>query len=272
MPLMAPPNQYQPSPQPPPQGWTWLRDEWRHWADMPPQRLYLLALPSLLLFVISPLLPIAAYLLWHWAAYSWAWRDRWASIVALAKQGGWCVAALAVCVALGAGHVWIVPQLLAATQAFWHAHLPGDLSLSPLDVDALIARSLLLLPLAPALALVYEYVDPRTPVHPQRVLTPADLAEPPQVVPAPLPAAQTTSPTKPARKKGVPTREATAPTAQRKSKSIRKDPQQMTIEGFLSPTSASAIPATSPVEKQTKPSAPTYPSDVPDINWDDVAE
>lgn len=265
MSMIASPNQQKPShPQPPPQ---WLRDEWRHWADMPPLRLCGLLLPSIVLLAVSPLLPIAASALWLWAAHSWAWRDRWASIVALAKQGGWWIAALAACVALGAAHVWIVPQFLATVQAFWHAHLPGDLSLSPLDADALMARTLLLLPLAPALALVYEYLDPRTPMHPQRVLTPADLAEPTKPAPAPPPAAQATLPTQ---RKRAPAHEAAAPTKERKR--TRKDPQQMTIEGFLSPAPGQATPTTSPVEKKTEPPAPTHPSEVPDINWDDVAE
>lgn len=267
MSMIASPHQQKPAP-PLPQ---WLRDEWRHWAAMPPPRLGLLALPSLVLLVVSPLLPIAAYALWLWAAHSWAWRDRWASVTFWAKQGGWWIAALAACVALDAAHGWIVPQFLAAAQAFWHAHLPGDLSLSPLDTEALMARTLLLLPLAPALALVYEYVDPRTPMHPQRVLTPADLAEPTTPAPAPPPAAQTTPPATPTHKQEEPVREA-APPKERKRKSTRKDPQQMTIESFLSPAPAQATPVPSPREKKTEPPAPTHPSEVPDIDWDDVAE
>ncbi len=264
MSMIASPNQQKPShPQSPPQ---WLRDEWRHWAAMPPLRLCGLLLPSIVLLDVSPLLPIAAYALWLWAAHSWAWRDRWASITVFAKQGRWWIAALAACVALGEAHVWIVPQLLAAAQAFWHAHLPGDLSLSPSDSDALIARTLLLLPLAPALALVYEYLDPRTPMHPQRILTSADLAEPTKPAPAPPPSAQTTPPTQ---RKRAPAHQAAASTKERKS--TKKPVQQMTIEGFLTPTPAQTAPS-SKAEEQSEPPALTHPSQVPDINWDDVAE
>jgi hypothetical protein len=249
-----------------------LQEEWQHWVDMPPLTFALLVLPSMLLLAISPLLPIAAYALQLWASSSFAWRDRWASTWVWAKQGGVVVALLFALSWLSAAHVWLFPALAAALQVFWHAHLPGDLSLSPLDLGSFAARTLLLLPLAPAWALLYEWIDPHTQVQPQRILTPADLVEPtPKAAPqsvSPPPAA----PTKPAQTAHV---QVTA----HKRKRTQKPPQQMTIESFLAPPSAQAAPPppSAEGEQQTRPPEPppaqAHPPTVPaEIDWDDVAE
>jgi hypothetical protein len=248
---------------------TWLKAEWQHVEGLPMPRFLLLFLPTILLIVISPLLPITAYALQRWASGSWAWRDRWASVTSWAKQGGVLVALILIYAALSAAQVWIFPGLTAALQAFWRAYLPGELSLSPLDIHSLFARTLLLLPLAPALALLYERIDPQTRVQPQRVLTPADLAEP--TPPAAVPSA---SPTKqgapPARKKSPPP--SKAPMTQRKRKSTREPPRQMTIESFLEPSPAQAAPSVEVQEKKTEPPAQAHPPAPTAINWDDVAE
>jgi len=250
--------------QPQPRFLSPLKEEWRHWVDMPPQRLCLLLLSSILRLFRSPLLPIAAYALQLWASHSWAWRDRWASVTSWAKQGSMLVTIVFLVAVLNAAQVWIVPYLTAALQAFWRAHLPGDLSLSPTDPDALLARMLLFLPLVPALAVWYEWLGPRTPVQPQRVLTPADLVEPTkQAVPPP------SSPTPPARPKAPPKVKAapSAPATKQKRQRTSGPPRQMTIESFLS-----SAPVAPPVEKQTEPPAATQPPTAPDIDWDDVAE
>lgn len=247
-----------------------LKEEWHHWVDMPPLTFAFLVLPSALLCVVSPLLPIAAYTLQLWASSSFTWRDRWASIWVWAKRGSVFVALVFVISWLSAAHVWILPDLTAALQVFWHAYLPGDLSLSPLDLDAFPARTLLLLPLAPACALLYEWADPRTRVQSQRMLTPADLVEP-----TPTAAPPTASPTPAAHAKPAPAPHVQATTRKR----TKKPPQQMTIEGFLAPTQAQATssPTSSEVEQKTRtpgpPPAQTHPPTVPaEIDWDDVAE
>ncbi len=260
--------------QPPPQKTTlgiWLKAERQHVEGLPMPRFLLLFLPTILLIVISPLLPITAYALQRWASGSWAWRDRWASVTSWAKQGGVLVALVLIYAALSTAQVWIFPYLTAILQAFWSAHLPGDLSLSPLDIHSLFARTLLLLPLAPLLALLYECLDPRTRVQPQRVLTPADLAEPTPTA-APPSATPTKQEAPPARKKLSPP--SKAPMTQRKRKSAREPPHQMTIESFLSltPTQAVAPSSTPEVEKNREPPAETHLPTPTDINWDDVAE
>ena len=260
---MMPQHEPQPKlPLLPPELRSLLQEEWHHLATMPTLRFCLLVLPSIVLFFINPLLPTASYALQLWASHSWAWRDRWASVTIFAKQGGVIVALVLVLASLNSAHVWIVPQLTEAAQAWWHTHLPGDLSLSPLGLGALIARTLLLLPLAPGLALFYEHFDPRTRVQPQRVLTPADLAEPTTEAKA----STTTSPTtkEAPQMRAKETLAPNAPATQRKRKSISSPPRQMTIEGFiaLAPAQAAQPPPSPEVEKKV----------VPDINWDDVAE
>src|SRR5450759_2691201 len=128
------------------------REAW-HWADLPPHRFAGLLLPIGVLVFIAPPLPVVAYALWLWASSSWAWRDRWASIWAASRRGGVFVGLVLLFAALSSAQVWIFPDLAAMLQAFWRAHLPGELSLMPLFEPSLLARTLLLLPLAPLLAL-----------------------------------------------------------------------------------------------------------------------
>jgi len=226
---------------------------------MPLRTLTLMALPSILLFVLSPPLPFLAYLLQLWARSSWAWQDRWASVWTWAKQGGEVMTLLLLCAGLDIEHVWFFPTLVTAAQGYWHAHLPGELALLPLDEHTLIARMLLLAPLAPALALFYEYLDPRTRVHLKRVLTPTDL-----ITPATKPAQPNAAPTQPP---ASPTTDTMPPL--RKKKKRQRHPaaaQQMTIESALVPPTVEQD--TSPPPTQPAPSHPAPPT----INWDDVAE
>jgi hypothetical protein len=256
MSLTAPPNQHQPSrPPPAPERRTWLAHEWQHWMTMPPLTFALLFVPGALLLYIAPLLPIATYALWLWSSGSWAWRDRWTSVCMWARQGGWLVAFLLLVAVLGVAHVWLVPAFIATAQAFWQAHLPGDLSLSPLDLHALIARTLLLLPLAPALALCAEWLDPRTGVQPRRILTPADLVKPtPRETAAPTHAPASPPPQAP--KPRPP-----------KQRSKRPPLQQTTIESVLVSDTAQTAQPVPPT-----PATKTHPPAATRINWDDVAE
>lgn len=281
MSLTAPPNQHQsfPSPRPAPSITQRFAREYRHWADMPPQRLARLLLPICVLVYLDPLLPVVAYVLWLWASSSWAWRDRWTSVWTWAKQGSWLVAFFLTLAVLGAAHVWMVPQLLAALQAFWEAHLPGDLSLSPLDLNALLTRTLLLLPLAPALALYYEHIDPRTRVQLQRVLTPTDLVEPQTFTAhqAPPPPTAQEKPEARAKRQAPSAPKALSP-RQPKRRGKRPPPQQTTIEGFLAASDATPSQQRSPSRKTTTkpvspdPSAKTPPLAAKSIDWDDVAD
>lgn len=244
---------------------------------MPLLRFCLLMLPSMLLLYIDPLLPIAAYALQLWASSSFAWRDRWASTWAWTKQGGAFVALLLVIALLSSAHVWIIPDLTAALQAFWHAHLPGDLSLSPIDPYALPARSLLLLPLAPALALVYEWLDPRTRVQHQPILTPADLVEPKTETRASTCTAPTAKEAAPPPPQGS-AKSQSAPKAApppRKRKSTDSSPQQITIEGYLASDKAQTRPPSPPhqaAKQRPVPPTETHPPVAKSIDWYDVAE
>jgi len=173
----------------------------------------------------------------RWAGSSWTWRDRWASIQAWAKQGTVLVAILVLLAWVASAHMGVVWALIAGLQTAWlTAHLPGILSLSPLDGHALGARSLLSLPLAPALSLYYERIDPRTQLHPQRVLTPADLAALTHPQPVAPPASthtttqdQATPPPKAKRRKTSSTKTKQHPQA------IATPTEQMTIESVLVP-------------------------------------
>lgn len=253
-----------------------LKAEWQHLADMEPVRLCLLLLPSMLLLPISPLLPIAAYALWLWAAHSWAWRDRWTSIWAWAKQGGAFVALVLVIVLLSSARVWILPELTAALQAYWRAHLGGNLSLWPSDPDGLFTRTFLLLPLAPVLALLYEWLDPRTCIQPQRILTPTDLVEPkpsPKASPTASSMAQEELPllsqvrTHAAKARPVPT-----PTAQRKQ-TKKGEPTGQTTESMTPRRlSSTCEPSQKKKPMSPKPATETHPSASPPIDWNDVAE
>lgn len=275
MTLSTPPNQHQPPPLPPPAPPLTLkqrlsREVW-HWADLPPQRFALLVLPIGPLVFLSPLLPIVAYVLWLWASSSWDWRDRWASIGALARWGGVFVGAVLLFAALSNAQVWILPQLTAALQAFWSAHLPGDLSLSPLREPSLVAHTLLLLPLAPALALYFERVDPRTRVQHRRILTARDLVGPkPKAKQEATPQESTT------RAKPKPTTKAAQRgSAKQPSENPSAPPEQITIESYLASDKVQARPgpvrpsrqAAKKQQAATPPSAPTK-----QIDWNDVAE
>ena len=200
-----------PSPPSSPAEKSWLTTEWDHLDTLSPSTMGLLLVPTLLLGLVNPLLPPVAYAMQRWAGSSWAWHDRWASVRTWAKQGAWIVASLLFIAWLAAVHFLFFPALVMGVQNAWHtAHLPDTLSLAltPLNRYALVTRILLSLPLAPALSLYYERIDPRTQMQPQRVLTPADLAaltQPPPVAP---PASthtatqdQATTPPKPKRRK-----------------------------------------------------------------------
>lgn len=257
---------------------TWLAQEWRHWAEIPPLPLTVLLLSTTLFVYLAPLLPIAAYLLWLWASSSWSWRDRWSSILVWAKQGSGLVAFLIGIVALGTAHIWIIPRLLIAAQAFWKAHLLGDLSLSPLDLDALLARTLLLLPLAPLLALCYEWLDPRTCMQPRRILTPADLTEP-------QPAADTSILPSLGTHKESSLRLQTSAKAAPASGTLRQprprrhcpSPPQITSERDLTSdtvqdTGSSPSPRKNGLSVSPESPAETHPPASAAIDWDDLAE
>jgi hypothetical protein len=254
---------------------TWLKDEWNHFAQMELLPFCLLALPSILLLPINPLLPPIAYALQRWAGATWAWRDRWASVWVWAKQAAWWSAILAGIVALGAWRIWLFPELITTMQAFWQAHLPGTLSLSPTDGQTLFARTLLLLPLAPMLALYYEWIDPRTRVRHRRVLTPADLAKPPQPTdPPPTPAAAPTP-----HQTRLPQAALQAPPPPPKAKQQIPTPPpaaQMTIDSFLTPDQAqTSPPPPSPTKAEPPPKKNTPPAEpLPPVteDWNDMAE
>ncbi len=268
----SPPN----PPSTPPER-SWLTHEWDHFVEMPPLTAWLLMLPTLLVGLVNPLLPLVAYGIQHWAGASWTWRDRWASIWTWAKQGAWAVAILLLIAWLAAVHVLFFPALVAFLQNAWHtAHLPDDLSLSltPMNRYALVTRILLFLPLAPALSLYYERIDPRTPMQPQRVLTTADLATPPSSLPGAPPASTTTTTQNaastpdqattqtsvPPTAAAQPTRPKTAPIKQQQKDKKTTSIEQMTIDSVLAPqqeassasTPVPAAPSTPPQETGTK--------------------
>jgi hypothetical protein len=283
MTLNTSPNQHQPPPLPqvaPPLTLkARLIREADHWTDLSWLRFALLALPICLLFFMTPLLPITAYALWLWAGESWDWRDRWASIWALARRGGVFMALVLSIAALSNAQVWIFPQLTATLQNVWSGHVPGELSLSPFGGRfSIIARTLLLLPLAPALALYFEKVNPRTRVQQQRILTARDLA--------PKKPKQDAAPHEPAPKakpRPKPKQDAPREKAEQHSESPPPPPEQITIEGFLASDTnqAPARPAPPPrqaAKKQQEPApkaetpAPTTDPFKKRIDWNDVAE
>jgi hypothetical protein len=100
------------------------------------------------LYLTGPLY-FLSLLLQRWAAASvWKAPDRWASLRTFS---------------------WLCPLLYLPTWLFWHqiaifwsAHLPGDFLLWPPTFGAIILRSVLALPLAPALALLLERQRPHT--------------------------------------------------------------------------------------------------------------
>lgn len=258
----------------------WLSQEWHHWKNIPPLPLMVLLFSTLPLVFLAPLLPVTAYLLWRWASSSWDWRDRWSSIWVWAKQGSVLVALLIILAVLGAAHVWIISRLLLAAQVFWETHFFGDLSLSPLDLDALPARTLLLLPLAPLLALCYEWLDPRTCLQLQRMLTPGDLAEPQPATDTLLTSLSATR---------MEPSHGSQTNAQAASVSKGKAPQQpkprrprpsapQTTPGriLLAETDQDAKPLLTPQKAELSVSpeslAKTSPPASADIDWDDLAE
>src|SRR5258708_5632579 len=292
MSMTAPPDQRQPPPLPQPAPPLTLKArimrEARHWADLSWLRFALLALPIGMFVFMTPLLPIPAYALWMGAGSSWRWRDRWASIWARARRGGVFVALVLLVAALSSAQVWIFPQLTATLQNAWSAHLPGELSLSPLAGRfSIVARTLLLLPLAPALALYFEKVNPRTRVQQQRILTAHDLApkkpKPKQDV---APTAQKAAPQEPtARAKPKPKPKPTAKAAPREeaaqhSESPPPPPEQITIEGFLASDQDQAparpAPPTRPPAKKRQAEKAETPAPAPapatQIDWNDLAE
>lgn len=284
MSVSAPPNQLPPLPQPAPPltRKQRLMREARHWADLPPLRMAVLALSIGVLIFLDPPLPVVAYALWLWASSSWAWRDRWASIWALARRGGVFVGLVLIWAALSTAQVWIVPDVTATLQAYWRAHLVGELSLMPLLEPSLLARTLLLLPLAPALALYFEKVDPHTRVQQQRILTARDV-EPkkPKVKQDAPTAAQKDVPQEPAaRPKPKPTANA-APREPSKqhSDSPPAPPEQITIEGYLASDKDPARLAP-PTRRQATHKQKVTPAETPapaaapskKIDWNDVAE
>ncbi len=230
---------------------------------------------------LTPLLPITAYALWLWASSSWTWRDRWASIWALAWRGGAFVALVFLVSLLSSTQAWVFPQLTATLQNAWSAHMPGELSLSPFDGRySLVARTLLLLPLAPALALYFEKVDSRTQVQQQRILTAHDMA--PKQPKAKQDAASTMQ--------GTPRQEPTARVKLDSKPAVettRREPgkqhsegepslvEQITIESYLASnkdqTRAKPVP---PRQRTTKKQKAETPAPAPSnpIDWNDVAE
>jgi hypothetical protein len=262
-----------------------LKEEWHRLEDMDPLRLCLLFLPTIVILCIDPLLPLAAYALQLWASLSWAWRDRWPSVIFWAKQGSGFVTLLLIYTALDVTHAWIIPDVTAMIQALWHTILPGTVSLDPFDERALLARSLLLLPLAPLLSLFYERLDPRTRVQNPRVLTPADLVEPAASATKKAPASspQAAHQAQPEQAStNAPAPQAKTPKPKSKHKNASPPAQQMAIESFLSTTPAPSVPPPPPKEAETpepeqkkvKPFLPSSPTNPPasSINWDDVAE
>lgn len=100
------------------------------------------------LYFTGPLIFISL-LLQLWAASSvWRAPDRWASLRTLAWLG-----------LLLYLPTWLFWNQIAL---FWHAHLPGDFLLWPPTFGAIVVRSCLSLPFAPALALLLERYNPRT--------------------------------------------------------------------------------------------------------------
>ena len=277
-----------PSPPSSPAEKSWFITEWDHLDTLSPSTMGLLLVPTLVLGLLNPLLPPVAYVMQRWAGSSWTWHDRWASVRTWAKQGAWLIATLLFIAWLAAVHFLFFPALVMGVQNAWHAaHLPDTLSLAltPLNRYALVTRILLSLPLAPALSLYYERIDPRTQMQPQRVLTPADLAaltQPPQVTPPASPHTatqdQTTTPPKPKRRKPSAKKQHPPTTA--------TTTEQMTIDSMLVPDQAQKpTPSASPPGKKDRVSTThtstgsitthttdQKPPDDDDIDWDDVAE
>lgn len=289
--LNTPPNQPPPLPQPAPPLTFKARliREGDHWADLSWWRFALLVLSIGVFVFMTPALCITAYALWVWAGSSWAWRDRWASIWALARRGGVCIGLVLLVAALSSAQVWIFPGFTATLQNAWSAHLPGELSLSPLSGRfTLVARTFLLLPLAPALALYFEKIHPRTRVQQQRILIARDLEpkQPKARQDAP-PTAQGAGRQEPtARAKPKPRPKPTAKAAPREpAKQPAESPpaplEQITIDSSLASDNPAARPAPPPGQTTKKRQESAPPAETPApmqdpfkkrIDWNDVAE
>ncbi len=98
--------------------------------------------------------------------------DRWASVRAFAVCGG------ALFTLVGSLLIMPNPTFRVVLHLFW-GHLPllGACTLVPLQMVNLPARWLLLLPLAPALALLFERISPRTTGSLTRVLLPHEVEQ-----------------------------------------------------------------------------------------------
>ncbi len=273
---------------------TVLDRERAHWSALSLSTLCGLLLPSICLLAFSPLLPPVAYLLQRWAGSSWTWRDRWASVRTWAEYGSWFVGGLCILALLADAHVWFIPGLMAWAQSAWHSiDLPGELALFPLRGTTVLARTILFLPLAPALALLYERIDPRTRADLQRVLSPSDLVPPPP--PEPVPAQetpqQTTPPASPAPSDAQPSAPAQkkrprATAGGRGNATAALEATQLTIESVLVADRGQATPLhpKKPRRKKQEKQAPSSLTPVSQeqpllaqqrpakINWDDVAE
>ncbi len=257
----------------------WTREK-EHWEALPLAPFTWMSAIFLVSLCVNPLLPFVAYALQRWAA-AWNWRDRWASVRTMATPGMIFVCCLLIVVLLDHTHFWVIPQVVNSVQSAWQGSLPGDLSLSPLDVRSLVARLLLFLPLAPGLALLYEYVAPRTQLHQHRILRQSDLltppiapptaAPPPDPAPAPVAPAPPEQPAPPPKKQSVPA--AKQPLHRKKHQPDAGTVEQMTIDSFLAPA---APGAQKPAETKTakKPSQHLTPPKPPDkpIDWDNVLE
>lgn len=244
-----------------------LAREWHHLKALPKWSVMLLVLFSLAAACLTPLLPLAAFLLQCWAASSWCWRDRWGSLLAFAWQGSCFVGGVVIFAWLSSLPVLGFPVITISLQTLWHTFLPGSLSLWPLGLDTLLARSLLLLPLAPALAVCYEQIDPRTGSALTRVLTPADL-EPSPSSPASVEPEVASKKATSAHPPSVAITGTQGGSAHHSKKSAPRTPRrspkspQVTVDAHLS-SEQSPLPL---------PSSPSMSLSHEDINWNDVME
>lgn len=121
-----------------------------------------------LAFLIGPVVLVLAWLLQRWAAAeSWHARDRWASI------GGFALVFGIIALICLSSLVLPIPLLAVGLSSLWH-HFPL-LGESPLST--LIVRWMAALPLAPALTIGLEVVQPRTVWYPGRKLTAREQAQ-----------------------------------------------------------------------------------------------
>lgn len=232
--------------------------EWQRIKVMSTPRFISLLMLWLLTLLLCPPLPFLAYGIQWWVS-PWTWQERWESLRAPVRDGCLVAGLILGITALDLAHVWIIPDLVAIVQNFWRTHLPGSLSLSPVESATLLARSLLLLPLAPALSLLYERIEPRADPHSvdiHRVLTSREVAKAQaQATPGNAPAqpdvpletreqspdqAAQKNPPNPAEKR---TRRV-PPLHRQRSRKPSREPSQMTIESFLTTETVDAADPT----------------------------